>query len=127
MNNRSVVRTDQAPEAIGPYSQGIKAGRFVFTAGQIAIDPATKAVIAGAVAEQTRQVLENLQAVLEAAGTDLSSVVKTTVYLTKPEDFAAMNEVYGRYFPAAPPARTTVFIGALPRNVAVEIDAIARL
>lgn len=127
MNDRSVVRTDQAPEAIGPYSQGIKAGRFVFTAGQIAIDPATKAVIAGPVAEQTRQVLENLQAVLEAAGTDLSSVVKTTVYLTKPEDFAAMNEVYGRYFPAAPPARTTVFISALPRNVAVEIDAIARL
>lgn len=127
MYSRSAVSTDKAPEAIGPYSQAISTGRFVFTAGQIAIDPVTRAVRAGSVAEQTRQVLENLKAVLEAARTDLSAVVKTTVYLTRPEDFTAMNEVYAGFFPTVPPARTTVFVRALPMNVAVEIDAIAQV
>ena len=124
---KSVVNTNNAPKAIGPYSQAIKAGGFVFTAGQIAIDPNTGAVTAGSVAEQTKRVLENLQAVIEAAGSKLSSIVKMTVYLTKPEDFTPMNEVYALFFPSQPPARTTVFITSLPRNVAVEIDAIAQL
>jgi len=124
---RSIVNTKKAPAAIGPYSQAVKAEGFVFTAGQIAIDPATNTVVNGSVAEQTEQVMENLKAVIEEAGADLSSVVKTTVYLTSPEDFGPMNEVYARYFPSEPPARTTVFITALPKNVKVEIDAIARL
>lgn len=124
---RSVVKTKNAPEAIGPYSQAIKAGGFVFTAGQIAIQPGTGSIATGGITEQTKQVLENLKAVIEAAGSTMSSIVKTTVYLTKPEDFAPMNEVYARYFPSQPPARTTVFISALPMNVAVEIDAIAQL
>lgn len=124
---KSVIKTKNAPEAIGPYSQAIKAGGFVFTAGQIAIDPDTGTVHAGTVAEQTKQVLENLKAVIEAAGTSMSSIIKTTVYLTKPDDFAAMNDVYARYFPSQPPARTTVFISSLPKNVAVEIDAVAQL
>jgi len=124
---KSVIKTTKAPKAIGPYSQAIEAGGFVFTAGQIAIDPVTGTVATGGVAEQTRLVLENLKAVIEAAGASLSSILKTTVYLTKPEDFAPMNEVYARFFPAQPPARTTVFICSLPKNVAVEIDAIAQL
>ncbi len=124
---KSVVKTNNAPEAIGPYSQATKAGGFVFTAGQIAIDPATGAIAAGGIAEQTKRVMMNLEAVIEAAGSNMSSVAKTTVYLTKPEDFAPMNEVYAQFFPAQPPARTTVFITSLPMNVAVEIDAIARL
>ncbi|UCF70508.1 MAG: reactive intermediate/imine deaminase [candidate division WOR-3 bacterium] len=124
---KSVVKTNNAPEAIGPYSQAIKAGGFVFTAGQIAIDPGTGAITAGGIAEETKRVMMNLEAVIEAAGASMSSVVKTTVYLTKPEDFAPMNEVYAQFFPSQPPARTTVFISSLPMNVAVEIDAIARL
>ncbi|UCD19833.1 MAG: reactive intermediate/imine deaminase [candidate division WOR-3 bacterium] len=124
---KSIVKTNNAPEAIGPYSQATKAGGFVFTAGQIAIDPGTGAVAAGGIAEQTKRVMMNLEAVIEAAGSNMSSVVKTTVYLTKPEDFAPMNEVYAQFFPSHPPARTTVFVSSLPMNVAVEIDAIARL
>ncbi|MBE0432488.1 reactive intermediate/imine deaminase [candidate division WOR-3 bacterium] len=127
MNSRSVINTDKAPQAIGPYSQAIKTDRFVFTAGQIAIDPNTGEVVEGDVGRQTQQVLENLKAVLEAAGVSLAAVVKTTVYLVRPEDFAPMNEVYARFFPSDPPARTTVFISALPKNVAVEIDAVAQL
>jgi 2-iminobutanoate/2-iminopropanoate deaminase len=124
---KSVVKTKNAPEAIGPYSQAIKAGGFVFTAGQIAIHPGTGSITTGGITEQTKQVLENLKAVIEAAGATMSSIVKTTVCLTKPEDFAPMNEVYAHYFPSQPPARTTVFISSLPMNVAVEIDAIAQL
>ncbi len=124
---RSIVNTKKAPAAIGPYSQAVKMEGLVFTAGQIAIDPATNDVISGSVAEQTEQVMKNLKAVIEEAGAELSSIVKTTVYLTDPEDFGPMNEVYARYFPSEAPARTTIFITALPKNVKVEIDAIARL
>jgi 2-iminobutanoate/2-iminopropanoate deaminase len=124
---KSVVKTNNAPEAIGPYSQAIKAGGFVFTAGQIAIDPSTGAITAGGIAEQTKRVMKNLQAVIDAAGSSMSSIVKTTVYLTRAEDFAPMNEVYAQFFPSQPPARTTVFISSLPMNVAVEIDAVAQL
>lgn len=124
---KKAVSTDKAPQAIAPYSQAMKAGSFVFTAGQIAINPNTGAVIEGGVAEQTTQVLENLKAVIEAAGAMFSSIVKTTVYLTKPEDFAPMNEVYAKYFATELPARTTVFVKALPKGVLVEIDAIAKL
>ncbi len=124
---KDVVSTDKAPAAIGPYSQAIKANGFVFTAGQIALSPTTGEVITGGVAEQTKQVLRNIDAVLEAAGVNLAAVVKTTVYLTKPEDFTPMNEVYAQFFATEPPARTTIFVASLPMNVAVEIDAIAKL
>jgi 2-iminobutanoate/2-iminopropanoate deaminase len=124
---KRVVQTNRAPKAIGPYSQGIAAGSLLFTAGQIAIDPDTGSLVEGDVAQQTERVLQNLKAVIEASGTSLSKVVKTTVYLTKPEHFGPMNEVYGRYFSAEPPARTTVFISSLPKNLLVEIDAIAQL
>lgn len=124
---RNVISTDRAPAAIGPYSQAVKANGLLFTAGQVAIDPATGNVIDGDVSEQTKQVLDNLKAVIETAGTDMSTVVKTTVFLTKPDDFAPMNKVYAQYFPKDPPARTTIFVKSLPMNVAVEIDAIVQL
>jgi len=124
---KRVVSTDRAPAAVGPYSQAIKANGFLFTAGQVAINPATGKVISGGVAEQAKQVLDNLKAVIEAAGADISTVVKTTVFLTKPEDFTPMNEVYAQYFKKDPPARTTVFVASLPLNVLVEIDAIVQL
>ena len=124
---KRVVSTDRAPAAVGPYSQAIEANGFLFTAGQIAINPATGEVISGGVPEQTKQVLDNLKAVIEAAGADVSKVVKTTVFLIKPDDFTPMNEVYAQYFPKDPPARTTVFVASLPLNVAVEIDAIVQL
>jgi 2-iminobutanoate/2-iminopropanoate deaminase len=122
---RYVIETTEAPKAIGPYSQAIKAGGLVFVSGQIAIDPETQQVVAGDVKAQTERVCENLKAILEAAGTDLESVVKSTVYLRSMADFAAMNEVYGRYFKAEPPARATVAVAGLPRDVLVEIDVIA--
>jgi len=124
---KQVINTDGAPKAIGPYSQAIKSGQFMFTAGQIALDPKTGAVIEGDIAAQTKRVLENLKAVIKASGADLSDVVKTTVYLTKIENFAPMNEIYARYFDTEPPARTTVFVNALPKGVLVEIDVVARL
>jgi 2-iminobutanoate/2-iminopropanoate deaminase len=119
------VSTPAAPEAIGPYSQAIIAGELVFTAGQIALDPATMEVVPGGVAEQTERVMRNLAAVLAAAGTDLSRVVKTTVFLADMADFAAMNEVYGRTFGTHRPARSTVAAAGLPRNVRVEIEVVA--
>lgn len=122
-----VVSTDKAPAAIGPYSQAIKTNDLLFTAGQIAINPSSGDIVSGGIAEQTRQVLDNLKAVIEAAGASMSAVVKTTVYLTKSEDFIPMNEVYARFFTNDPPARTTIFVASLPRNVAVEIDAIVQL
>jgi len=122
-----IIKTANAPEAIGPYSQAVMAGDFVFTAGQIAISPETNKLINGNVAEQTKQVLDNLEAVIKASGTKLSSVVKTTVYLIKPEDFAPMNEVYATYFSNEPPARVTVFVSSLPKGALVEIDATAKL
>lgn len=122
---REVVATPAAPAAVGPYSQAIRAGGFVFCAGQIPLDPATGALVEGDVAAQTARVLENLKAVLEAAGTGMDRVVKTTVYLQDMTDFAAMNEVYARYFPKDPPARAAVQVAALPKGARVEIEAIA--
>ena len=122
---RDVVATKDAPQAIGPYSQAIKANGFVFVSGQIAIDPANGQIIAGDVAAQTERVLKNLEAILKAAGTGLGKVVRTTVFLKNMGDFAAMNEVYGRFWKSAPPARSTVEVARLPKDVAVEIDVIA--
>ena len=119
------VHTDQAPKAIGPYSQAVCHGDLVFTAGQIALDPASMEVVAGDVAAQTEQVMANLRAVLEAAGSGLSQVVKTTVFLVDMADFAAMNEVYGRAFGTHRPARSTVAVAGLPRGVRVEIEVVA--
>ena len=122
---RDVISTPEAPKAIGPYSQAIKAAGFVFTAGQVAIDPATGQVVAGEVAAQTDRVMKNLAAILQAAGSSLEKVVRCGVFLKDMNDFAAMNEVYGRYFIAAPPARSTVEVARLPKDVLVEIDVIA--
>ena len=122
---REVVSTKDAPQAIGPYSQAIKANGFVFTSGQIAIDPATQEVVAGDVAAQTERVLRNLSEILEAAGSGLGKVVRSTVFLKNMNDFAAMNQVYGNYFGAAPPARSTVEVARLPKDVLVEIDVVA--
>jgi 2-iminobutanoate/2-iminopropanoate deaminase len=122
---REIIRTENAPEAIGPYSQAVRAAGLVFASGQIPIDPATGQFVPGGIAEQTEQVLRNLSAVLEAAGTSLSRVVKTTVFLADMGDFAVMNEVYGRYFDREAPARATVEAARLPREARVEIEAIA--
>lgn len=126
---RSIVRTAQAPAAIGPYSQAVVVPmgdrRMVFCSGQIALDPATGTVIEGDVAAQARQVLDNLRAVLAAAGADFADVVKTTVFLADMADFKTVNEIYGERFASEPPARSTVAVAGLPRNVRVEIEAIA--
>jgi len=122
---KETVTTNNAPGAIGPYSQAIKAGGMVFCSGQIPIDPATGEFVSDVVAEQTDQVLKNLSEVLSAAGTSLDSVVKTTVFLADMNDFAEMNEVYGRYFSENKPARATVQAARLPRDAKVEIDCIA--
>ncbi len=128
--SKEVVATDKAPAAIGPYSQGVRVGNLVFTAGQIALDPVTQQVVAGSIAEQTTRVLENLKAILESAGSNLASVVKTTVFLKNFNDFTAMNAVYGAYLAAdgvAPPARSTVEVSRLPKDVLVEIELIAEV
>lgn len=122
---REVISTDGAPKAIGPYSQAIRAGGLLFTSGQVAIDPATQQVIPGDVAAQTDRVLKNLAAVLQASGSSFEQVVRCTVFLNNMGDFGAMNEVYGRYFKQAPPARSTVEVARLPKDALVEIDAIA--
>ncbi len=122
---REVIATKEAPQAIGPYSQAIKANGFVFISGQICIDPATGQLISGDVAAQTERVFKNLSAVLAAAGSGLDRVVRTTVFLKSMNDFATMNEVYARFFKAAPPARSTVEAARLPKDVLVEIDVIA--
>jgi 2-iminobutanoate/2-iminopropanoate deaminase len=122
---REVVSTKGAPQAIGPYSQAIKANGFVFTSGQVAIDPSTQQVLSGDVAAQTDRVMRNLLAILEAAGSSLGKVVRSTVFLKDMNDFAAMNQVYGKYFSSAPPARSTVEVARLPKDVLVEIDVIA--
>jgi 2-iminobutanoate/2-iminopropanoate deaminase len=122
---REVIATNDGPKAIGPYSQAIKANGLVFLSGQIALDPATQQLISGGVAAQTERVLQNLAGILKAAGSSLQQVVKTTVFLKDMSDFAAMNEVYGRYFTEAPPARSTVEVARLPKDVLVEIDVIA--
>ena len=122
---KEIIQTDQAPHAIGPYSQAVKANGFVFASGQIPTDPHTGQFVAGGIAEQTEQVLKNLAAVLEAAGSGLERVVKTTVFLIDMQEFAAMNEVYGKFFNEEPPARATVEAARLPRDARVEIEAIA--
>lgn len=122
---RKAISTDSAPKAIGPYSQAVVANGMAYLSGQIPLDPATNQLIQGGIAEQTGRVLENLKAVLEAAGASLATVVKTTVYLKDMGEFQAMNEVYGRYFATNAPARATVQAASLPRDVNVEIDAIA--
>lgn len=120
-----VVSTDRAPQAVGPYSQAVIANGFIFVSGQIAIDPRDGQIVSGDTATQTRRVLENLAAVLESENTDLASVVKTTVYLKNMNDFEAMNRVYAEFFHTNKPARATVEVSRLPKDVAVEIDAIA--
>jgi 2-iminobutanoate/2-iminopropanoate deaminase len=122
---RAVIATNDGPKAIGPYSQAIKANGLVFLSGQIALDPATQQLIDGDVAAQTERVLRNLAGILKAASSSLDQVVKTTVFLKNMADFGAMNEVYGRYFTQAPPARSTVEVARLPKDVLVEIDVIA--
>jgi|SRR5271165_531732 len=122
---RDVIATDQAPQAIGPYSQAIRAAGLIFTSGQVALEPSTQQVVAGDVAAQTDRVLKNLAAVLAASGSSLEKVLRCTVFLKNMGDFTAMNEVYGRYFRQAPPARSTVEVARLPKDVLVEIDVIA--
>ena len=124
---RSVITTDGAPAAIGPYAQGVRVGNLIFTAGQIPIDPATQQVVSGGIVEQTTRVLENLKAILEEAGSSLDRVVKATVFLKDLGDFSAMNTVYAEYLESdgESPARTTVEVSRLPRNVLVEIDLVA--
>jgi len=125
--NRKTVATEKAPKAIGPYSQAVVVDGWVYTSGQIPLDPATGAMFSGSVADQTRRVLDNLKAVLAAAGTDFDRVVRTTVYLRDMNDFAAMNAVYAEYFVKDPPARSTVQAARLPKDASVEIDCIARV
>ena len=124
---REAIETDRAPAAIGPYSQAVRAGQFVFLSGQVPLDPTTGEIIDGDVAAQTHRVMQNLDAVLNAAGTSLDSVVRTTVYLADLADFSVVNEVYGSYFQDAAPARATVQVARLPKDARVEIDAIALL
>jgi 2-iminobutanoate/2-iminopropanoate deaminase len=121
---KQIISTDKGPKAIGPYSQAVKANGFIFTAGQIALDPSSGQIVEGDVAKQTVRVLENLKAIVEGAGSSLDHAVKATVYLKDMNDFAAMNEVYARYFVQNPPARSTVQAAGLPRDVRVEIDLI---
>ena len=121
-----VIHTEGAPKAVGPYSQAVRSGGFLFTSGQIPIDPATGRLVEGSIEVQTRRVLENLRAVLEAGGMSFTDVVKTTIYLTNLADFSTVNGIYASYFPSAPPARSTVQVAALPLGAAIEIDLVAR-
>lgn len=123
--SREAISTSQAPAAIGPYSQAIRAGNLIFVSGQIPLDPATGQLVQGDVAVQTERVIKNLAAILEAANSSLAQVLKTTVYLRDLEEFGRMNEVYGRFFGEHPPARATVQVARLPRDAAVEIDLVA--
>ena len=122
---KQVIATDRGPKAIGPYSQAIKANGLIFVSGQVCLDPATQQLVEGDIAKQTERVMENLKGIVEAAGSSLEKVLKTTVFLADMGDFAAMNAVYGKYFTQAPPARATVQVARLPRDVKVEIELIA--
>jgi 2-iminobutanoate/2-iminopropanoate deaminase len=122
---KEIVRTDKAPQAIGPYSQGVRAGGFIFFSGQIPLDPLTGQITGNDSVEQTEQVMKNIEAVLSAAGLGFEDVVKTTIFLVDLADFAAVNEVYGRRFPEEPPARSTVEVKGLPRGSRVEIEVVA--
>jgi 2-iminobutanoate/2-iminopropanoate deaminase len=124
---KDAVLTEKAPKPIGPYSQAIKSAGFLFASGQVALDPHTNEFLPGDVRQQTQRVLENIKAILEAGGVNLHHVVKTTVFLKDMNDFAAMNEVYGKYFSAAPPARSTVQVARLPKDALVEVEVIASL
>jgi 2-iminobutanoate/2-iminopropanoate deaminase len=124
---KDVVLTERGPKPIGPYSQAIRSGGFLFASGQVALDPATNEFLAGDIAKQTERVLENVKGIVEASGSNLNRVVKTTVFLKNMSDFAAMNEVYAKYFTAAPPARSTVEVARLPKDALVEIEVIASL
>lgn len=123
---KKIVRTDKAPGPVGPYSQAVEAGGFLFCSGQIAIDPATDQVVNGPVADQAKLVLENVRAVLEGSGLGMKNVVKATVFLTDMNDFSAVNEVYATYFREQPPARSTIAVAGLPKGVRVEIEVIAK-
>ena len=123
--DKQIIKTENAPAAIGPYSQAIEAGQFLFISGQIPLHPVTGEVVAGDIVPQTHQVLKNLTAIVEAGGSTLSNIVKTTVYLADLSDFAAFNRVYQEYFPQNPPARATVQVAGLPKGVKIEIEAIA--
>ncbi len=125
MTAKKIIKTSDAPQAIGPYSQAVEAGGFVFISGQIPIDPKTGSVVRADIKEQTRLVMENAKKILAAAGCNMSSVVKSTIYLKNISDFAIINEMYGAYFPADPPARATVEVSRLPKDVSVEIDFVA--
>jgi 2-iminobutanoate/2-iminopropanoate deaminase len=124
---KQVLKTENAPKALGPYSQGIKAGCLIFLSGQLGLDPKTNDFAAGGVADQTRQALTNLKHVIESGGSSIENVVKTTVFLKDMNDFQAMNAVYGEFFKSDPPARSTVQVAALPKNGLVEIEAIVKL
>ena len=124
---RKRISTEKAPQAIGPYSQAIASGDLLFCSGQVALDPSSGELLGGGIAEQTERALENLKAVLEAAGSSLDDVVKTTVFLASMDDFQAMNEVYAKFFSNDPPARSTVAVKTLPKNALFEIEAIARI
>jgi 2-iminobutanoate/2-iminopropanoate deaminase len=123
--SKEVISTPNAPAAIGPYSQAVRTGNLIFVSGQIPLDPATGQVVRGDIGTQTQQVLENLAAILEAAGSSLAKVVKTTVYLRDLEEFGRMNEIYGQFFAGNAPARATVQVARLPRDAAIEIDVVA--
>ena len=124
---KQVIHTDKAPAAIGPYSQAIQIGQLLFTSGQVPIDPETGAIVEGGIQEQARQSLNNIKAILNAAGTNMGAVVKTTVFLQDMNDFAAMNEVYAQFFQEPYPARSAVQVGRLPKDALVEIEAVAQL
>ena len=124
---KSVIATHAAPAAIGPYSQAVRFGNLLFCSGQIPLDPETGALVEGSIQTETTRVLDNLKAVLEAAGCELGDVLKTTIFLQSMSDFAAVNEVYAGYFPTSPPARSTVAVAGLPKGVRVEIEAIAHV
>ena len=124
---KDIVLTDKGPKPIGPYSQAVKSNGFLFASGQVALDPRTNEFIGGDIRQQTERAMENIKAVVEAAGSNLHHVVKSTVFLKDMNDFAAMNEAYGKYFTAAPPARSTVQVARLPKDALVEIDVIATL
>jgi 2-iminobutanoate/2-iminopropanoate deaminase len=124
---KDIVHTDRGPKPIGPYSQGVKAAGFLFLSGQVALDPKTNEMLAGDIQQQTTRVLENIKGIVEAAGSDLRHVVKTTVFLKDMNDFPAMNEIYARYFTIAPPARSTVQVARLPKDALVEIEVTAAI
>ena len=125
MSTKQIIATKDAPAAIGPYSQAVRAGDFVYLSGQIPLDPATGNLVSGTIGEETERVMKNLEAVLAAAGGTFASVVRTTIFLTKMDDFVEVNGVYGRRFETAPPARATVAVAALPKGARVEVDAVA--